>query len=202
MAITKLATNYKDDVVDISKNAHRKYLVTPTSDTNVYTFEEKTEYIQKGSEYKAEDINKTNETVNQLIDLVESNDDIITAIGNGSTPVPKATSAVTATMATTATNANTADTANYATTADFADAVESDFILINKQTLNFNNNVCTLVSSRVTANSLVDVYFTSETASVATSADITVDTIDGAVKLVAKNTPSSPIVATIRVKVI
>ena len=190
MAIAKLPTNYVDEVV----SGTRKYTMTENQD-NTVSFTDVSTYTTEGSGYGATDINATNGTVNDVIDLAEDNaSDIVSieadiaGIKNGSIVVGSATAADTATNATTATRATSAGSAN------------DDFILINKQTLTFTNNVCTLSDARITADSLADVYFTAETISAAQKAVIAVETAAGSVTLTAGRTPDSTISATIRIK--
>ena len=80
------------------------------------------------------------------------------------------------------------------------DFVEKDFV-IDKQVLVFEGNVCTIVDERVTSDTLVDVYFTSETIDVAAKSNIYVDSYDGYIKLTAELTPTGDIEAIIRVRV-
>ena len=80
------------------------------------------------------------------------------------------------------------------------DYVDKDFV-IEKQTLNFVDNVCKITNAKVTANTLVDVYFTSETIEVASQAEIVVDSYDGYIQLTANVTPIGTIEAIIRVRV-
>lgn len=253
MAISKLPTNFVDDIIDTSVNEHRKYKMTAVSgETDTYELEDKTTYTQQGTPYNATVVNNTNGTINQVIDLAEDNADTLSDILDGTTAVAKAGTANTATTATTANSANTATSAGTATSATSADTAttagsattatnatsattattadkltnsrtingvafdgsqsitvydntkvsnDSDFILLNQQTLAFVGNVCTLSDNRITASSLADVYFTSATQAIAESADIIVDTTAGAVKLTASNTPTGNIVATIHIRV-
>ena len=78
----------------------------------------------------------------------------------------------------------------------------NDFILINQQTLNFINNVCTISNDKITSDSLAYVHFTSDTISIAEKADISVETYDGNVKLTAINSPTGTIKATIQIRVV
>ena len=80
------------------------------------------------------------------------------------------------------------------------DYVDKDFV-IEKQALNFVDNVCKITNAKVTANTLVDVYFTSETIEVASQAEIVVDSYDGYIQLTANVTPIGAIEAIIRVRV-
>lgn len=79
----------------------------------------------------------------------------------------------------------------------------NEFLLINKEILSFGeNNICTLTDERITADSLADVYFTSDTISIAIDAEITVDTYDGNVKLSCQNAPTGEVKASIKIKVV
>ena len=78
--------------------------------------------------------------------------------------------------------------------------VEKDFV-IEKQSLEFVNKVCTINDERVTEDTLVDVYFTPETINVAARANIYVDSYDGSIKLTAEIEPAGLIEAIIRVRV-
>lgn len=80
--------------------------------------------------------------------------------------------------------------------------ISKDFILMNKSSLSFTGKVCTIEDKRITADTLVDVYYTAETIEEAGKADITVESINGAVVLTAENDPESDIKATIKVRVI
>ena len=60
-----LKTNYKDDVLDTSKNTKRKYNTIQNSDGTI-SLEDVTEYTQKGDDFGAADINATNAKVNVL----------------------------------------------------------------------------------------------------------------------------------------
>lgn len=136
-----------------------------------------------------------------LIDIVKPEDvteleATVTNIINGTTAVGNATHA---TNADSATNATNAASANSATTAG---SVSNDFILRNKQALSFTNKVCTISDSRITADSLADVYFTNATMQAASKASITVETSAGAVTLTAAREPETILVASIRIRVV
>lgn len=88
------------------------------------------------------------------------------------------------------------------TLTDLVDFMEDDFILINKQALTFTNKVCTLSNSKITADSLADVYFTNACMDAAIKAGITVETSAGALTLTATRAPESTLTATIRIKVV
>lgn len=78
--------------------------------------------------------------------------------------------------------------------------VENDFT-IPKQTLTFINGVCTITDERATEDSLVDVYFTAESMTVAEVAQIYVDSASGKIILTANTQPTSTLDAMIRVRV-
>lgn len=80
------------------------------------------------------------------------------------------------------------------------DYVEKDFVL-PKRVLTFTENVCTIADERITADTLVDVYFTAETMPAASKANIYVDSYDGQIKLTAEIQPTGKIEAIIRVRV-
>lgn len=220
MAITKLSTDFVDDIIDTSVNEHRKYKMTSVSgEADTYELEDTTTYTQVGTPYDASVVNNTNGTINQVIDLAEDNADDLAGFLDGSVPIARAGTASTATNATTANSANTATSAGKLTTArkingvDFDGSnnitvydntkvgLDTDFILINQQRLTFVNRVCTISDARITASSLADVYFTSLTESIANNADIVVETSAGAVTLTASNTPTGNIEATIHIRV-
>lgn len=58
-----LKTNYKDDILDISKNEKRKYNMITNSDGTV-SFEDVTEYSQVGDSFGAGDVNLITQRVN------------------------------------------------------------------------------------------------------------------------------------------
>ena len=220
MAISKLPTNFVDDIIDTSVNEHRKYKMTPVSgETDTYELEDRTTYTQQGTPYNATVVNNTNGTINQVIDLAEDNADDLAGFLDGTVPIARAGTAGTATTAGTANSATTATSAGKLTTArningvDFDGSnnitvydntkvsLDTDFILINQERLTFVNKVCTISDNRITASSLADVYFTSATEGVAINADIVVETSAGAVTLTAGNTPTGNIDATIHIRV-
>ena len=59
-----LKTNYKDDVLDTSKNEKRKFRMIQNDDGTV-SFEDATEYTQQGDAFGAADINATNAKINE-----------------------------------------------------------------------------------------------------------------------------------------
>lgn len=80
------------------------------------------------------------------------------------------------------------------------DYVDKDFI-IEKQVLTFTDNICKINNEKITANTLVDVYFTAETIETASKAEIYVDSYNGYIQLTANVTPTGTIEAIIRVRV-
>ena len=80
------------------------------------------------------------------------------------------------------------------------DYVDKDFI-IEKQVLTFTDNICKINNEKITANTLVDVYFTAETIETASKAEIYVDSYNGYIQLTANVTPTGKIEAIIRVRV-
>lgn len=81
------------------------------------------------------------------------------------------------------------------------DYVYNDYV-IPEQELNFVDNVCTVEDSKVTANSLIDVYFTADTIQEAEDCKIYVDSSDGLITLTAETQPSKIIKALMRVRVL
>lgn len=63
--MANLKTNYKDDVLDTSKNEKRKFRMIQNEDGTV-SFEDVTEYTQIGDTFGAADVNMTNEEINAL----------------------------------------------------------------------------------------------------------------------------------------
>lgn len=119
---TKLATNYKDDIINTNVNPHRRYRLTEVSgQENVYEFEETTSFIQVGTDFGATDVNTANGTINDLIDEVDNNATTLSGILAGTTAIGKARTADTATSATNATRATTAGSATSALSATRAD---------------------------------------------------------------------------------
>lgn len=80
------------------------------------------------------------------------------------------------------------------------DYVNKDYV-IAEQAFVFTNRVCQISDSKVTANSLIDVYFTAETIGAAEEAQIYVDSSAGKITLTATQQPSSAIRGMIRVRV-
>ena len=65
MADLTLKTDYKDDVLDASKNTRRKYQMIQNEDGTV-SFVDVTEYSQVGDSFGSADINATNKAVGEL----------------------------------------------------------------------------------------------------------------------------------------
>ena len=59
-----LKTNYKDDVLDTSKNEKRKFRMIQNDDGTV-SFDDATKYTQQGDTFGAADINATNAKINE-----------------------------------------------------------------------------------------------------------------------------------------
>lgn len=68
--------------------------------------------------------------------------------------------------------------------------------------LTFFDKVCEITDAKVTANSLIDVYFTADTIQEAEDCKIVVDSEAGKIKLTAEKQPSKTIKAVFRVRVI
>ena len=85
---------------------------------------------------------------------------------------------------------------------DKVEKADSVFVLRNQSVLNFVGNTCTISDERITADSLADVYFTSDTALNAEKAVITVETYSGRVDLNAERTPEGDIRASIVIRVV
>ncbi|WP_075678503.1 hypothetical protein [Roseburia sp. 831b] len=74
-----LKTNYKDDVLDTSKNEKRKFRMIQNDDGTV-SFEDATEYTQEGDPFGGADINATNGKVNEINESLSKKQDASTAI--------------------------------------------------------------------------------------------------------------------------
>lgn len=93
-----------------------------------------------------------------------------------------------------------AQTAAQTAQSQVTNYVDKDYV-IAEQAFTFTNKVCTINDAKVTANSLIDVYFTAETIGVAEEAQIYVDSSAGRITLTALNTPTGTIRGMIRVRV-
>lgn len=78
--------------------------------------------------------------------------------------------------------------------------VAADFV-IAKQMLTFVNKSCTITDSRVTSDSLIDVYFTKDSMPAAEAATIYVDSEKGKIVFTAATQPTTALEAIIRVRV-
>jgi hypothetical protein len=74
------------------------------------------------------------------------------------------------------------------------------YFVLDLQTLTFVNNVCEVSDSRITNNSLIDVYFTAASMEYAEAAEIVVDSQNGKVVLTATYAPLGTIQARIGVR--
>lgn len=75
-----LKTNYKDDVLDTSKNTKRRYNTIQNSDGTI-SLEDVTEYLQNGDDFGAAGINATNAKVNEVNTNLTASDFLIDASG-------------------------------------------------------------------------------------------------------------------------
>ena len=66
MAITKLSTGFKDDIMSDSAG-RRKYQMIQNEDGTV-SFVDVTDYSQTGSSYGAKEVNEEREAINAIID--------------------------------------------------------------------------------------------------------------------------------------
>ena len=218
MAITHLSTNFVDDIIDTSVNAHRKYKMTAVSgETDTYELEDKTTYTQQGTPYNASVVNNTNGTINQVIDLAEDNADDLAGFLDGSVPIARAGHAGTATTAGTASSASTATSAGSATSATSAgtaqtagSATTADHLTtarkINGVDFDGTADITVVDSTKVSNNEdfiLIDqenLTFINNICQTR-NAGITVETYAGYIQLVASSTPASTLVATIHIRV-
>lgn len=96
-----------------------------------------------------------------------------------------------------------ADVEDYKNTAQtlIENYVYNDYV-IPEQTLTFVNKVCEITDTKVTANSLIDVYFTADTIQEAEDCKIYVDSSAGKITLTCETQPTNTIKAVLRVRVI
>ena len=94
---------------------------------------------------------------------------------------------------------------NYTRTLNAATGLINDYVdkdyVIAEQEFVFTNRVCVINDAKVTANSLIDVYFTAATMVAAEDAKIYVDSGVGTITLTAEVQPTSTIRGMIRVRV-
>lgn len=88
--------------------------------------------------------------------------------------------------------------ASQTTIQEFSDS----YYVISQQTLTFTNKVCVINDTKVTANSLVDVYFTADTIVEAENCQIYVDSGTGTITLTAETQPTKPIKAVFSVRIL
>lgn len=100
-------------------------------------------------------------------------------------------------------NLRTVDKTNLVSAINSLVGTEDEFI-ISHRTFEFDTTTrkCTIVDSRITAASLADVYFDSETFNAAQQANITVETYLGYLELIAARNPANEIAGTIKVRVV
>lgn len=80
------------------------------------------------------------------------------------------------------------------------DYVDKDYVIPERELI-FTNKVCTIPDEKVTANSLIDVYFTAATIAEAEDCQIVVDSTAGNIILTSVKDPASTIRAALRVRV-
>lgn len=85
---------------------------------------------------------------------------------------------------------------------ELIDAIPNEFLLANQAVLTFTNKVASISDEKITADSLADVYFTSDTILSAEKAVISVETYAGRVDLKAERQPEDVIKASIFIKVV
>ena len=76
MAITKLSTDFKDDILS-DHSGRRKFQMIQNDDGTV-SFEDVTEYSQTGSAYGAKEVNEEREAINAIIDELNKKQSQIT----------------------------------------------------------------------------------------------------------------------------
>lgn len=192
--MNKLPTNYTDQKYD-----KRLYEVTAVGNNEVLVHDV-TEYTEDGSRYVADDMNSRNRLVNQLIDNAEDTKTKVDTIVNGSKAIDVVQRAETTPYATTCDEADTVTSTPLAETALVVESLENDFILATNKSLSFSNNKCTITDSRITANSLADVYFTKATMEDARKSVPIVQTYDGKLEITLGRTPKSTLVASIKIR--
>ncbi len=179
MAIAKLKTNFQDDIINTLVNEDRQFEMIQNTNGTV-SLKDVTVYDQTGSNYGAMEINKSNDTINQLIDHTSN-------IENTSDSEKRV---------------KYAETAGTAESSEAAKSCDNDFILCNQAQLTFEGNSCTINDSRITANSLADVYFSSDSIGEAEEAVVSVETFLGMVTLSSVRTVTGTLTATIRIRVV
>lgn len=79
---------------------------------------------------------------------------------------------------------------------------DEDFVLKNQESLTFADKMCTIADERITADSLADIYFTTDTITEAEKAVISVEIYEGYLTLVAQNAPAGTIKASKKIMVV
>lgn len=167
MEIEKLPVDFVDDVLNTDLSDKRRYNLINNPDGTI-SLEDVTTYRVIGSDFGAEQVNQTNETINELIDESVSTSKNIEKINK-----------------------------------EIKEESDKDFILVNQKVINFVSGItATLQDNRITADSLADVYFTTDCYEIARKAYITVDTYEGRVVLTAGRPPEGTITATIHIRVV
>lgn len=206
MAIKKLPTNLVDDIIDTSVSDNRMFRLTEV-EPDTYTFEDVTQYKQKGSLFNAERVNETNGVINSLIDQNEQIETSIDDIVEGNTLVGKARHATTADKATklitpVKINGVDFDGSKDITISDNTKlSKQSDFVLKNV-TLNFASETVIVSDERITSSALADVYFDADSVTEAKNCNIVVNTNNGYVEFVAGTRPTKVLTASIHIKVV
>lgn len=207
--IEKLRTDFKDDIINTEISDKRRYEMIDNPDGTI-SLEDMTTYYQIGSMYGAEQINKTNETINALIDKTSKIDNTPDEEKNVAY-AEEAGNAETADLAESTKKLQTArkingvefdGTKDITIKDDTKISKNEDFVLKNQATLTFEDKVCTINDERITANSLADVYFTTDTITQAERAVVSVETYGGYLKLIAQNAPTGTIKASIKIRVV
>lgn len=80
--------------------------------------------------------------------------------------------------------------------------LEKDFILTNMKPLTFVDDVARINDARIKADSLADVYFTTDCLDVAKKSGIGVETYNGYVLITADKTPVNTLTASIKIRVV
>lgn len=76
MAITKLSTDFKDDILSDSSGRRKFQMIDNGDDT--YSFVDVTDYSQTGSVYGAKEVNEEREAINAIIDELNKKQSQIT----------------------------------------------------------------------------------------------------------------------------
>ena len=194
MVIEKLPVNFKDDVIDTSINDKRRYNLITNSDGTT-SLEDVTTYEQIGSYFGAEQVNQTNSAVNELIENSE-------LLSNGGEKVKVAEEADKLSSARKINGVDFDGTKDIMIEDDTKLPLDKDFILLNNETLTFVSRVVMIEDEKITADSLADVYFTSDTIDIAEEASISVETQTGRCVLTAIKEPEGTVKASIHIRVV